>query len=99
MIKMNCHPDLSVLNQFEKLILALGRWPQFFTISLVMSETITSTFSKELKELVKIIESLRSLKLDPIEYRLIEILSLTGRGKIIFTILGYKMCIKNKTKV
>ena len=81
MIKMNYHPDLSALNQFEKLILALGRWPQFFTISLAISETSTSNFSKELIELVKVIESWRTLKLDAIEYRLIEILSLTGRGK------------------
>ena len=39
MIKMSYHPDLATLNQFEKLILALGRWPQFFTISLAISDT------------------------------------------------------------
>ena len=82
MIKMNYHPDLATLNQFEKLILALGRWPQFFTISLVVSETNVSSFTKESIELGKVIESWRALHLDPIEYRLIEILSLTGRGEV-----------------
>ena len=39
MIKTSYHPDLATLNQFEKLILALGRWPQYFTISLAISDT------------------------------------------------------------
>ena len=81
MIKMNYHPDLASLNQFEKLILALGRWPQFFIISLAISEIELANILKESTEIAKIIESLRSLQLDPIEYRLVEVLSLTGRGK------------------
>jgi len=82
MIKMSYHPDLATLNQFEKLILALGRWPQFFTISLAISDTeISGGFCQDLStELGTVIESWRSLRLDPIEYRLVEVLSLTGRG-------------------
>ena len=39
-------------------------------------------FWKDLStELGKVIESWRSLRLDPIEYRLVEVLPLTGRGK------------------
>ena len=39
-------------------------------------------------ELGKVIESWRSLRLDPIEYRLVEVLSLTGRGKNFKFLLG-----------
>lgn len=80
MVKMCHHPDLRGLSHFEKLVLALGRWPQFFVLSLVQSGMNSNKFKDEYRITI---ENWRDLKLDMIEYRFVEILALTGRGKII----------------
>ena len=79
MIRISYHPDLAGFTQFEKLVLALGRWPQFFLLSLSWTQVpLSEVLDKEISELI---QGFRNLELDPMEKKLTEILALTGRGK------------------
>ena len=84
MIRICYHPDLASLSQFEKLVLTLGRWPQFFVINLSMGDMNVDEILKNDLSLLELINGWRAIKLDTMERKFVEILALTGRGKIDF---------------
>ena len=76
MLKLCYHPDLNALNRFDRLMLAFSRWSYFLLINLISQKLEKS----QNPQLISHIEEWKSLNLDPIETRLIEVLVLCGKG-------------------
>ncbi len=76
--KMAIHPDLVGLTTYEKIMLAHGRWMHFFVLTLAQWQEVISLPAH--KELDSLTEAWKSLGLHSNEWRLVEVLALTGRG-------------------